>query len=295
MVIKMLIQAVSFLLIFLLFTACNLPVSNGEPDSAERDRIYTEAAQTIEATLTQGALTEMFNQQISTNTPLAEMAASATQALIPTETVPVFPTDTLIPTLTPFPSATSTPLVPIIHSTVNTNCRSGPSASYEVIGYLNVGDRVEVHGKNSDASWWYIQNPDNPAKHCWVWNQTTVVDGNLSLIPVITPAPTPTPDTVVISVSSSAAPVSYTGACPVNIALTGKITTNLPETVTYRWASSFPYAFVAKDIVFSAAGSQTVTETMVISSTTAGYVRFRVYAPYEVKADKIDLVINCTP
>lgn len=287
-------QATRFLLILLILAGCNMPVTSGSQNNAEIDMIRTQAAQTIEATFTQGALEGLFSQPTAT-TGTGEIAPSATQAIIPTETPTATATNTPLPTETPLPSATSTPLVPIIHSTVNTNCRSGPSKDYEVIGYLNVGDRVEVHGKLSDGSWWYIQNPDNLSKHCWVWNQTTVVDGNLSLIPVITPAPTPTPDTVVITVSSSAAPVSYTGACPVNIVLNGKITTNLPETVTYRWASSFPYAFVAKDIVFASAGSQNVTETMVIAATTAGYVRFRVYSPYEVKADKINLVINCVP
>ncbi len=114
-------------------------------------------------------------------------------------------------------------------------------------------------------------------------------------MPVLTPAPTPTPDIALITVDSNAAPLHYTGACPVNIALIGSITTSKPVTVKYQWAANFAYPFAEKEFKFVNAGTQGFNEVMVIGTTTVGYVRFRVNSPYEVKDDRIDLVINCVP
>lgn len=204
-------------------------------------------------------------------------------------------TNTPVPTDTPIPIAVNTPVIPMIHSTVNTNCRSGPSSDYSVIGFLMVDDRVEVRGRNSNSTWWYIQNPADLSKYCWVWNQTTIVEGNKSIIPVITPIATYTPDIAQITLSSKAVPVNYTGICPVNIVLTAKITTNLPVTVGYSWSSNFDYPFSEGEFIFDVAGKQTFTETMAISSSTTGFVRFKVSTPYLLKGDRIDIVINCIP
>ncbi len=288
---KKLISIILLSILTFPIVACNLQASNGMQPNLDQNQVYTAAAQTIETTLTLGALFDALNK---TSTPMP-MDASETPGIPPTLAPTETPINTPLPSDTPSPSMTNTPSTPMIHATTNTNCRSGPSGNYDVVGYLTVGDLVQVLGRISNNSWWNIQNPDDLQKNCWVWAQTTVVDGNLSAIPIITPAPSPTPDSAEITVSSSAAPINYTGACPVNIVLTGNIKSTLPETVTYKWASDIPYPFTAKDVTFDSAGLKTFSETMVISSTRAGYVRFRVYSPYEVKADRIDLVINCVP
>lgn len=299
-----------FLLAFLI-TSCNFPDATMSFPTMSADPVYTQAAQTIEATLTQGALylSEQTTQapievdlpsspEIPTATLIQPTATNSAEPtiIIPTSTPEVLPTIT-IPTLTltPLPIITSTPSVPMIHATRNTNCRMGPGPEYDVTGFLMIGDRVEVRGRNSAATWWLIQNPDNLTKLCWVWSETTVVSGNLSMIPVITPSPTPTPDTVIITLSSEADPVKYTGPCPVNIDLMGKIKTNLPTKVTFRWAANFSYPFAPNTFTFNVSGSQKFYETMTINSTTVGYVRFRVYEPYEVKADRIEIKITCSP
>jgi|WetSurMetagenome_2_1015567.scaffolds.fasta_scaffold35902_3 hypothetical protein len=284
--------------IMILFIAsCNFPGMSGVQSGLDQNQIFTAAAKTIQTTLTLGALAESLNQTLVVNTPsLQTSTPTSSQAAVPPSNTPnIMPTDTPTPSNTPLPLITLTPTEPLIHATVNTNCRLGPGSTYDVVAFLLVGDYVKVYGRNSNNTWWYIQNPDNLAKYCWVWTQSTVVEGNMSIIPVVTPVATVTPSVAVITLSSSASPTSYTGPCPVNIVLTGKIKSSLPVDVTYNWAANFSYPFVAQDFSFDVAGSETFTKTISISSTTVGYVRFRVYSPYEVKADRIDLVINCVP
>ena len=298
-------------LLTFLITSCNFPDATVTFPTMSEDPVYTQAAQTIEATLTQGALSSgeqptqapivtdiPSSPEIPTATLIQPTATNSTTptSILPTSTpsaLPTIPIPTL--TLTSLPIITSTPSVPMIHATRNTNCRMGPGPEYDVTGFLMIGDLVEVRGRNPTATWWQIQNPDYLTKLCWVWSETTVVSGNLSMIPVITPSPTPTPDTVIITLSSVADPVKYTGPCPVNIDLMGKITTNLPTKVTFRWAANFSYPFTPDNFTFDVPGSQKFYETMTINSSTVGYVRFRVYEPYEVKADRIEIKITCSP
>lgn len=280
-----------------IIASCNFPGTSGVQNGLDQNQIFTAAAKTIQTTLTMGALAESFNQTpVATNPSSESNTPTASITVVPPSDTPIiFPTNTVTSSNTPVPVITLTPTVPMIHATVNTNCRLGPSSNYDVAGFLLVGNYVKVIGRNSNSSWWYIQNPDNLANYCWVWNQSTIVEGNISIIPVVTPVATVTPSVAVITLSSSAAPTNYSGPCPVNIVLTGKIKVSLPVEVTYNWAANFSYPFVAQDFTFDIAGSQTFTQTIAISSTTAGYVRFRVYSPYEVKADRIDLVITCVP
>jgi len=133
----------------------------------------------------------------------AQMAASPT-------TPP--PTATEIPpTVTPFPTptATSTPAEPtstplptatlianlsseaVIWADANTNCRLGPNRAYKVDGYLLVNAESTIHGRDDDENWWYIANPTKDDKYCWVWTETTNVEGDVDSLPVITPSPMP--------------------------------------------------------------------------------------------------------
>jgi hypothetical protein len=75
---------------------------------------------------------------------------------------------------------------------VATNCRPGPGKVYEpVVGVLAVGQKATVHGRNSSGTWWYIENPGKPGTYCWVWGETTKVEGDTASLPVITPPPPP--------------------------------------------------------------------------------------------------------
>jgi hypothetical protein len=152
----------------------------------------------------------------ATSHPTAQLtilpSATPTPSPIPTYTKPA-------PTYTqqPSPTAVSTSTVlPEIWADTNTNCRLGPSKVYKVDGYLLVGTTSYVYGRDSADDWWYIQNPTKDDRFCWVWSETTHVEGNPYLLPVITPSPMPKANTNYCSgFSVSRARVQECGGEPV--------------------------------------------------------------------------------
>ena len=175
-------------LAILVASACTLQSVTTPPPSP--GVVHTMVAQTMEAQFTLSAQppTDTRTPGSPSNTPVPTQLSQPTQT--PTQT-PTY-TDTPVP---PPP----TPSVPMITATVNTNCRFGPSKYYEVIGYLLVGQWEQVIGRSADGYWWYIQNPSRLNSKCWVWDQTTVVTGNISNLPVITAPPLPPPTTTPVS------------------------------------------------------------------------------------------------
>ncbi|HSF81083.1 MAG TPA: hypothetical protein VLA49_07610 [Anaerolineales bacterium] len=177
------ILCLSLVVGMVLLSACDLTGAQSEPTQAQAEAIYTSAAITLQAQLTANAAT-----QGPADTPTSPP---------PTDTSPPPPpADTPTPTLTETPAWTPTSSVPMISSSVATNCRLGPSTLYSPpVGVLAVGDRAEVHGRNDAGTWWYISNPSRPGEFCWVWGETTGVEGSTASLPVITPPalpPTPT-------------------------------------------------------------------------------------------------------
>lgn len=116
---------------------------------------------------------------------------TAAAALVPTATGTPESTPTPLESATPLPTETSTTIS--IRAEINTNCRTGPDPVYPVIGYLTVGEPSTVLGQLNGGGWWYIANSTPGRDACWVWGQTTIVDGDPSALPFVTPPPTPTP------------------------------------------------------------------------------------------------------
>jgi hypothetical protein len=114
------------------------------------------------------------------------------------------PTDTPAPGLpptetpTPAPAATATvtitpsPTVPLVNVTTATNCRTGPSTSFDIVITLNPGTKAELIGKNSGLNYWIIKVPGG-AGQCWLWGQYAVLEGNLAALPEYPSPATPTP------------------------------------------------------------------------------------------------------
>lgn len=169
-------------LVFLLISGCELPSGATPPPTSEA--LHTIVARTLIAQFTLSAQppTDTIEPVSPSNTP------TPTQTAQPTETSTPAPTNTNTPVPPP-----PTPTVPMISASINTNCRYGPSKYYQVVGYLLVGQWVQVSGRSADGYWWYIQNPSRLNSSCWVWNQTTVVTGNISNLPVIAPPAPPLP------------------------------------------------------------------------------------------------------
>ena len=128
----------------------------------------------------------------------ATLAFERAVATAARETQASDPVDTVIPaTATPessaTPAASPTDGEIRIRADVNTNCRLGPHPVYGVIGYLTTDEQSTVVGRLEGGGWWYIENTTAGRENCWVWGETTVVTGDPSSLPYITPPPTPTP------------------------------------------------------------------------------------------------------
>jgi hypothetical protein len=187
----------------LIISACNLAVL---PTATQDSRaVDTLVAQTVQASSLEATL-QAQNTLISTLSTSAPAPAPAsptfTLPALPSATAVLLPTATFTPLPSPLPAtgapATAAPTAgitlvgaPSITATVDTNCRSGPNSAYARIGYLLVGQVSTVAGRNSSSTWWVIANLNRPGEFCWVWGETTVVTGDTSTLPVITPPPLP--------------------------------------------------------------------------------------------------------
>ncbi len=141
---------------------------------------------------------------------LAETAIAGTvearveETVVPkvTEVDTPSPVDTALPeesATAPAPQATatladtSTPSIPVVSVSLNTNCRTGPGRSYDFLGALLVGETEEVVALSTVPNYWYITNPDQPGEFCYLWGEYATVVGNTEALPQFTPLPSPTP------------------------------------------------------------------------------------------------------
>ena len=188
-----------------------------------------------------------------TETPTSEPSVepSATQPL-PTD----LPTETPLPTDTPPPTLTSTPSIPIAFpKDVAVNCRFGPGTAWVVLSGLQVGQTAQIVGRSTDFNWWYIVDPQNASRNCWVSAGVVDTAGNLTSIPT-----TATPLASVTNVTVSVDPKELTvGGCIGPIApskIEGTIETNGPVTVEWHFDTQQLGAFPNQSTVFDAAGSK---------------------------------------
>jgi hypothetical protein len=118
----------------------------------------------------------------------------------PTDTVtPLPPTFTATPTDTPTPAVTATATltptanIPIANVFKDTNCRSGPGQSYDLVVLIKADTKVEVVAKDLGGGYWYVRTPDQPDAFCWLWGSNATIEGDTSALPAYTPPPSPTP------------------------------------------------------------------------------------------------------
>jgi hypothetical protein len=127
----------------------------------------------------------------ATETPLP--SETPTPSVTPTETPTTTPT--LIPTETNTPEPLPTPTVeiPVAEVFRETNCRTGPAGNYDLVVIIAPGTEVEVIGADLGPQYyWYIRNPENPERGCWLLAQNMKVSGDTSSLPAFTPMPSPT-------------------------------------------------------------------------------------------------------
>lgn len=161
----------ALLMLALAALACNFPGFAGkEEPTPDPDTLSTQIAQTL--------------------TVAAETAGLPTGTMGPTETQTPSPTFTL-PVSGTTPAVTQPPGGPTILANDDTNCRTGPTTEYQIVGVLLRGQQSSVHGRLADNSWWYIAAPGQSGVFCWIWGGSTTVTGDLNQIPVLNPPPPP--------------------------------------------------------------------------------------------------------
>jgi len=143
-----------------------------------------------------------------TPTPDIEATVQAQLELMFSPTPPA-PQDTATPEFTSTPEFTPTPSVPTVSVSVNTNCRTGPSTQYDLVGGVNVGQTAEVVGKNSAvANYWVVRLSGGTV--CWLWGQHATVSGNTANLPEYPVPPTPTPSSTPTATATPNPPAAVT-------------------------------------------------------------------------------------
>lgn len=72
------------------------------------------------------------------------------------------------------------------------NVRAGPSAKYDIIGVLIVGQIVPAQGRTPGGDWVQIFYPGVQGSSGWVYSPLVSLSGS---VPIVEPPPTPTPRT----------------------------------------------------------------------------------------------------
>jgi hypothetical protein len=100
----------------------------------------------------------------------------------------------------------------------------------------------------------------------------------------------------VISVPTTVDPTNFTGSCGTGktFHFTAKIKANGPGTVKYHWIDSEGSETAVETLTFSAAGTNTVTNTWKLTSDYTGWQRIYIDSPNHQSFEKADFTLNCT-
>jgi len=155
---------ISFILLITITAACNLPNSAPQQTAPE---VQTAAALTLQALL----------------------PPSITATVVPQATVA---TSTITPTSGPTLTITPTYSVPMLTLREQTNCRSGPGQSYDILFAYVKGAKREIIGYYAEQNYWLVKAPESATGECWVWGEYADITGSYWVVPSVTPPPTAT-------------------------------------------------------------------------------------------------------
>jgi hypothetical protein len=196
------------------------------------------------------------------------------------------PTLTAVPSNTPSPTATSTPTIPSAFPKEQpVNCRLGPGTEWITLSPLSVGTSSQIVGKSAEGGWWYIVDPFNSDRKCWVSVGVTNTAGNLTGIPIVE-----APKAAVTNLSLNVSPETINAAaCPgagSPIEFSGTIETNGPTRVTWHFETQQGGALTTNTTDFDAYSSLNFS-TSYIPLLGAGtyWVRLIVTSPNEMQAE----------
>lgn len=209
-----------------LLAACGQPKATS-PATGQSVPLETQVAAAVAATMAQQTVIAKAVAGTLTSLPTDILAFTSTATPVPTASLP--PADTLTPS----------PAVPMAKVTIMTNCRSGPTTAYDVLGILNVGESAQVVGRSLLTDTMIIKLPSRTSVTCWLWAQNASVVGNISSLPIIPIPATPTPKATIPAGASFSVIYFSTIQCNGKYALKFKII----NTGSVTWESNGIFAF----------------------------------------------------
>jgi len=105
-------------------------------------------------------------------------------------------------------------------------------------------------------------------------------------------APSP-PSFAVTSVTVSADPPFFSGACPTTVNFYATITVNGPGTITYNWERSDGALSRIASLTFGGPGSQTANTSWPLDETGSYWKRVHVYTPNEIISNQASFTLSC--
>jgi hypothetical protein len=222
------------------------------------------------------------------NVPVTETPTIEAQVM-PSATQPVstdMPTLTPVPTLTPLPTMSPTPTIPIAFpKDVAVNCRFGPGTEWIVLSGLSVGQSSQIVGKSADFNWWYIVDPLNASRNCWVAASVTNTAGNVTPIPVVQ-APQASVTNVTVKIDPKTISVAgCMGPIPAS-KIEGTIEVNGPTTVKWYFETQQGGAMSVQTTNFDTAGPRTFSAEYTPTITAGTYwVRMITSSPNNIQAE----------
>jgi uncharacterized protein YgiM (DUF1202 family) len=161
------------------------------PQGIDQEKVEQAVQQTLQAHNLFLTATAAVQTAVESPTPLP----LPTETAVPQPTPTLVPSATLVPTDVPVipsitPPPTLVPSIPMVSVSVNTNCRSGPSRYYDLLGGLRVGESARVVGKSPATSYWIIETPRGTGV-CWLWDGYATISGDTASLPVVETPPSP--------------------------------------------------------------------------------------------------------
>ena len=122
----------------------------------------------------------------ATPEPVVTPSVTTSPSSLPTQ-IPPIPVTPLQPTQADTP-------IPIDGTlTILVNVRSGPATTYDSLGQLEAGEKIQITGQDSPGAWYQIPYPSAPQGHGWVAARYVTVAAGTEVPLVATPTlPSPT-------------------------------------------------------------------------------------------------------
>jgi hypothetical protein len=160
------------------------------------------------------------------------------------------------------------------------------------VGGLDLGRQAEIVGRNTDSTWLYVKNPNNPSSFCWLASSFTNATGNIEGLPVVDP-----PLAVVTRVRVIVNPVLLNVSCnsfPKYVNASAEIATNGPATVSWRWESSAGDFTDQAPLLFLEGKAQAVQEYYKVISADNYWIQVHILSPNDITG-RANFKVTCVP